>query len=340
MSTTYYVRGDGSDSNAGTTNSSGGAFLTPGKAGSVIVGGDTLYIKNSTYAQANSSANVSGGYLSLPSGTSTAPTQVIGFNSTPGDLDNISNFANFPIIQTNGSGDVTCMRATGDFCVVRNLILDATTVGTYGIYVPGDVAKIINCKAINFTTQGFYFSGLNSIITRCYATGGTYGINMSGGVVRANFCVLTGCTGAGIFSDVSTVGCVIYRCLIYNNTGGSTSGINSASHSITILFNDIYNNGSHGILFSGSGAGDRSLVMGNIITNNGGNGINSDTTNYTVYTGNSDYNDVWNNGGSGNYSQWPTGQNDISVDPGYVGGSPFDFTPTNTALIMALTLPH
>jgi len=47
----YYVRTDGSDANAGTSNTSGGAWLTVQKAANTMTAGDTVTVAAGTYAE-------------------------------------------------------------------------------------------------------------------------------------------------------------------------------------------------------------------------------------------------------------------------------------------------
>ena len=49
--TTYFVRTDGSDSNTGTSNTAGGAWLTIGKAASTMVAGDKVLVQPGTYPE-------------------------------------------------------------------------------------------------------------------------------------------------------------------------------------------------------------------------------------------------------------------------------------------------
>ena len=70
----YYVRTDGSDSNTGTANSSGGAWLTIQKAVNTAVAGDTVTVVAGSYTKY---------VLSARSGTAGNP---ITFNTTGGDV--------------------------------------------------------------------------------------------------------------------------------------------------------------------------------------------------------------------------------------------------------------
>jgi len=50
-STTYYIRTDGNNANAGTTDSAGGAWRTMGKCATTAVAGDTCIVGNGTYVE-------------------------------------------------------------------------------------------------------------------------------------------------------------------------------------------------------------------------------------------------------------------------------------------------
>lgn len=81
---TYYVRSDGSDSNNGLTNTSGGAFLTVQKAIDILCSIDlsiydcTIQIADGTYtAGITLKAYVSGGGNAIISGNPTTPSNVV-----------------------------------------------------------------------------------------------------------------------------------------------------------------------------------------------------------------------------------------------------------------------
>lgn len=69
---TYYIRTDGSDSNAGTTDSAGGAFLTLNHAASVAAAGDTINLGSGNHADAAtiSTSGTDGNYITVTGASS------------------------------------------------------------------------------------------------------------------------------------------------------------------------------------------------------------------------------------------------------------------------------
>lgn len=51
LATSYYIRTDGNNSNAGTSNSAGGAWRTMGKCGTTAAAGDTCFVVDGTYVE-------------------------------------------------------------------------------------------------------------------------------------------------------------------------------------------------------------------------------------------------------------------------------------------------
>ncbi|MCB0474497.1 MAG: hypothetical protein KDC69_02420, partial [Flavobacteriaceae bacterium] len=83
-SNTLYVATNGSDSNSGTSIDS--PYLTIQKALSMARAGTTIYVRAGLYRVSN--------WVSMPSvGTSTSPLKIIGYKSTPGDIN--SNYYNY-----------------------------------------------------------------------------------------------------------------------------------------------------------------------------------------------------------------------------------------------------
>lgn len=69
LATTYYIRTDGNNANAGTTDSAGGAWRTMGKCATTAAAGDTCIVKNGTYVegevQFNTNDGTAGNYITL-----------------------------------------------------------------------------------------------------------------------------------------------------------------------------------------------------------------------------------------------------------------------------------
>jgi hypothetical protein len=323
---TYYVSTTGNDSTG--TGASGAPWATPGKAGTVMVGGDILYIQNGTYTLANGTVTpaTAGGPLTLPAGTSAAPTMVIGYNSTPGDLDAVTTFANFPTLQSAGAYGAPIL-ATNAYGRLRNVILDGASAVTNLLYVTANYWQVFNCKAINFTNIGFYPGDLCRF-TRCLATAG-HGTPTAGFYGGSSGCTFTACRAtanpcSGFENGGS--GCVFIDCLSDNNTGGSSHGFANASTYGGMFLNcTAYNNGGDGFNFTGANAGDAASMRNCLSISNAGYQVRSVTTNYASAALDFDYNFFY---GTNIRSQVPTGAHDVTLTANPLNS---DFTLNSTA---------
>ena len=103
--------------------------------------------------------------------------------------------------------------------------------------------------------------------------------------------------------------------IIYGNTYEGIKCLGSSAPDI--INNTIYTNGQDGILCEDQA---NATILNNIIGDNVFYGIECyDSSNPSI-----NYNDVWNNRG-GNYKRCSPGEGDISEDPLFVGGDPFDY---------------
>ena len=227
-------------SGTGKTIKIGGAFASPGMAGSVMVAENWLYIKYnaSAFVLSSASNNVAGGTLTPPSGNQDDGgdhfTYIIGYDTTR-SRDNRD--ANRPTVQVPGAG-VTSVNVINTVnvsnCVLANLIVDGNSkTGIVGFYC-GNVAQVIyRCDALNCPTQGFNSAGGSShmMFKECYASGsgtGFYGLGAicvecvcqsgagfdieGGALIR---CIADSCSDFGFKINDFTI---VDHCVSVNNT--------------------------------------------------------------------------------------------------------------------------
>lgn len=126
---TYYVRTDGSDSNNGLANTSGGAFLTIQKAVDTVA--DTLDVNRQTVTVQIADGTYTSGVIMRPFVGSNAIT-IQGNNSTPANV----------VISTTSSHCVS--NTVGGFvCTLKDIKLATTTSGI-GVYCSGGGITLIN----------------------------------------------------------------------------------------------------------------------------------------------------------------------------------------------------
>jgi hypothetical protein len=187
-----------------------------------------------------------------------------------------------------------------------------TASGSSGAFVSFRHCEFKSCKAaaINIATT------ITSIhIEDCYIHGGAAG---GGFTVSANVAV----------SDIN-----IHDSIIAGNTGKGIDFSAVTSNSLTpfISNNIIDSNTTTGVDLSSQGGNFMVYLFNNQITNNatGIVGLTSSTV-AGALAAFADYNNVWNN--TTNYSNFPTGAHDTSVNPNYQNTGSGNYTPSGTTL--------
>ncbi len=234
------------------------------------------------------------------------------------------------------NGVVVFKTAEGSGAVIQGFTLEnGRAVNGGGIYCYGSSPLIKeNIITNNYATArggGILADGGFPIIEKNRITSNTVYEYGGGGIyVRNGSCLIAGneisnnsisLHGAGISTFNTDL--YIYHNLILNNYSPANGGgivTNEATLDIvnnTFCGNTADSNGGGIAITTGSTA----IVRNNIVTGNTGSG--------GIYSGGgsqvtSDYNDVWNNYG-GNYKGLYPGVNDISENPLFVGGIPFDY---------------
>ena len=160
---TYYVRTDGSDSNTGLANTSGGAFLTIQKAIDVVGSIDlsiydvTIQVGAGTYTQSLVFKTLVGAGSATLQGDTTTPSNVVLSPASGSCLtvDNITGLWNITGFKTNTAGGAIHLRAINARLGIGVMDYGAAPSGAIHIY--GGTAGVINQLAAATTISGSSF---------------------------------------------------------------------------------------------------------------------------------------------------------------------------------------
>lgn len=237
---TYYVRTDGSDSNTGLANTSGGAFLTPNKAVAVASVLDfagfsvTIQLGDGTYSLGASP-------LILPSIANGAKITIQG---------NTSNAASVILTSTAASGTIQAYDAIGSY-FFRWLTITNTNNGN-AIF---NSNSIIGYERLVFGSVGTGFHVIN-------ADGGRTGNSFNGSYYP--YTISGGATGHAYNTGSGS----IFTCAVSTVT---VSGTPAFANTFCLTENNAYSN-FFSPTFSGSATGKRYDVKANGVINTNGGG--------------------------------------------------------------------
>lgn len=284
---TYYVRTDGSNSNTGTTDSAGGAWLTMTYAGTQATGGDTVIVGSGTYTSPVTIVNSgsAGNLLTFRSQTqygakvSLTGAQAFGMLST-------GNYVVFDGFEVTGSGIVRAVLfgpwpsasgTAGHHCTCTNCYIHDISVGSCGS--GGFVVTYSDTGGNTITNNKMYGSAV-SLIGSCSTQQGIYiaspddyvANNIVGGVGAVGIQQWHGATSSIIINNT------VYRALIGILIGQGDSGSTAqGSHDNYVANNIVYGCGSGGV--GGGIKGTDGVDAGN---NQYRNNINFNNSGYNI----------------------------------------------------------
>lgn len=322
-----YVSTTGAGAHDGTSEANAFSWTEMVTDSATSAAGTRYNIKNdATYSRTTASDSLGGG-------TSTSPKIYRGYSSAIGDGYQGRTNGNGPLITTNmpvityTTGRITTI---GLNMIIESLNVTSQVTGSSGTINPQSGVQLLRCKVDNTgtvsTALGIITSGNNQVIecdiTQSGASGGV-AVSMGGGIIEhcrikstSSHGVL--CAGAAAFFVNKNT---IYEC------GADGVNVNNVSSIPYIMGNTIVGNTGDGVDIVGAHTSP-GLVEGNMITDNGGWGVNLNSSNSLISLG---YNRTRDNT-SGKYSNstdWAaaTSWGDVTTD---TGGQSTDYVSAST----------
>lgn len=152
----YYVRTDGNNSNAGTANTSGGAWLTIQKAATTMVAGDTVSVQAGTYPETVTTA-ANGSLGSRITFQASGSVILYGWQINHGYIT-VDGFNVRYASSASGSAGFLAFGSNGDNCIVENCIFGPGI----GIKRTDFTFADTNPDTITSATGGFNASGIRN----------------------------------------------------------------------------------------------------------------------------------------------------------------------------------
>lgn len=212
----------------------GGAFLSPGKAASIMVAGNQMWVKSgstsSDYLITSASNNVAGGCASVPARSGTLPSMVRGYGTRRGD------YGTRPTLKASGSISTFKVITIGAFDVMEHLDIDCNNYTASTGMDLSSRAFAYSCIVRNATANGAATIGgpTRSTVFGCYFTG------CSGQPVPSGNCYYS--TFYNNSATAIASGDAVVGNLVINTTGASSDGIQYSGDGMCVE-NTVYGSG-------------------------------------------------------------------------------------------------
>lgn len=254
----------GTLSSTGGTGNLGGALLTPGLCGGLMVAGNDVHQKAGTYTVTSATPNIAGGCVSLPAGASASnKTKWTGYQTTRGDG------GTKPIIVADGVITTFALFATGLNNYVENITVDGNSRTSSRGFSNAGNSLLYRCKAQNCTNSGFISASIAALAALCEATGCATVAAFSN--MQCYACVAYSNTFTGFQSGIA--GTSYIGCLSINNSGASSHGFLHNALTGQCINCTAYNNGADG--FRGNVGAVAQTFINCLSVGNAGYGFNA-----------------------------------------------------------------
>ena len=277
-------------------------------------GGWRIEIEDNTAGTITSSA-----ITCSASGTSAAGPIIIDGNSNT--INTTANASLFVFTGTNWCFEdctFTCSNATRTSSVALQSNTTTTAVTAKRCIFGDSTNKLNNVCTRVAGSQNITLSLLDCEVK--YLLGSMIDMGAaSGSYFLIDGCYVHDCGSNGIYigSSMTTVTIIVRNCISVNNTGVGIYVALSSANSITITGCTVVGNSSHGVQLYVTA---NTTFMNNTITANGGYGTYRTSQELNSWC--TDFNN-YGTGGTANTSgarnNFPTGANDLAVDPGFAG---------------------
>jgi hypothetical protein len=252
-------RSTGLTAGTGVTLNIGGALDSIGTAGQAIASGtgasSITYIKSGTYNISSSTANVSGGRLSLASGGTIAlPMHFIGYNTNRVEYNTDTK----PILKITTSAVTLITHGANNYVHFENIEFDGNNQTTSRLVdMSTGVAGLQywNCNFKNAKNSAVVGTTSNSAAPPKFEDCLFSGMSTAGSAVNTGNVWMTMCefTANSVTSFNVSGGSILDRCLFYTNSGECITGLTANNCAVFITNCAFYNNSLSGVNVGGTG---------------------------------------------------------------------------------------
>ena len=262
---------DGTDCVAGSLTIKA-PLATPGMAGGAHAGGNTIWLRHNAtpFAATSTSSNVTGGRVTLATGTAGAPTIIRGYETIRGD-----ETSNRPTFAWGVNAASAYLITAAALTRLSNLILDgvrATYTSTRGITTATSPVMLYKVKLLNFAGVAVAIAATGLICDQCELTNNaTQSMSITTGTLR----LFHSYVHDNPYNAIEvTTGALFLSGNIFatNKSTTSYSAVVVTGTGIVVAENNtIYNSGSHGFDLQVAAT---AYLANNHFELNGGYGLN------------------------------------------------------------------